>query len=278
MSSWKSQVAVAPSITDRAPMVAITETQTIIRDLRAAGALFDARNDAFAAGKGATCRDIADKLARFGSFASDAQRGYAAKLIEWSKPRGAKPVDAGALAVADQLVDAAKAYEARGDVKRADTCRDIAAKLIRFGSFASEAQQTYALQLASVAAPAMQTLAAKKSNELALPKLFDVMQRHAKLHMDHLTISRKNQDTLCWLSWDNQLVGKLHGGVAVVWPGKAGNAFNAVMALLAEIEADPLATAQKYGKLAGRCCSCGRDLTDPASIEAGIGPICAEKF
>jgi len=34
----------------------------------------------------------------------------------------------------------------------------------------------------------------------------------------------------------------------------------------------------KYGKLAGRCCSCGRELTDDDSIEAGIGPVCARKF
>lgn len=40
----------------------------------------------------------------------------------------------------------------------------------------------------------------------------------------------------------------------------------------------PLQTAMKYGKLAGRCCSCGRELTNDGSIEAGIGPICAGKF
>jgi len=38
--------------------------------------------------------------------------------------------------------------------------------------------------------------------------------------------------------------------------------------------ADPLAAAVATGKLTGRCCCCGRELTDPVSVERGIGPIC----
>lgn len=41
---------------------------------------------------------------------------------------------------------------------------------------------------------------------------------------------------------------------------------------------DPLSAAIKYGKVSGSCSCCGRDLTDPRSIERGIGPICATKF
>lgn len=56
------------------------------------------------------------------------------------------------------------------------------------------------------------------------------------------------------------------------------DAAGAARALLAEFEGAPLAAAMRYGKLSGRCCSCGRELTDPESIDAGIGPICAGKF
>lgn len=35
--------------------------------------------------------------------------------------------------------------------------------------------------------------------------------------------------------------------------------------------------AKRYGKELGRCSCCNRTLTDPASIEAGIGPVCAGK-
>jgi hypothetical protein len=41
---------------------------------------------------------------------------------------------------------------------------------------------------------------------------------------------------------------------------------------------DPLTAAIRYGKVSGECSCCGRELTDPQSIERGIGPICATKF
>jgi hypothetical protein len=36
--------------------------------------------------------------------------------------------------------------------------------------------------------------------------------------------------------------------------------------------------AKEFGALYGTCCVCGRTLTKEESIEAGIGPVCAEKF
>lgn len=42
--------------------------------------------------------------------------------------------------------------------------------------------------------------------------------------------------------------------------------------------ADPKAAAIAYGKKFGSCCICGRELSNPASVELGIGPICASRF
>lgn len=42
--------------------------------------------------------------------------------------------------------------------------------------------------------------------------------------------------------------------------------------------ADPLASAVAYGKKYGRCAVCHRELTDPESIERGIGPVCATRM
>ena len=39
-----------------------------------------------------------------------------------------------------------------------------------------------------------------------------------------------------------------------------------------------LEQAKEFGALYGTCCVCGRTLTDENSIEAGIGPVCANKF
>ena len=41
---------------------------------------------------------------------------------------------------------------------------------------------------------------------------------------------------------------------------------------------DPQAAAIAYGKKFGKCAVCARELSDPASIERGIGPICAENY
>lgn len=39
-----------------------------------------------------------------------------------------------------------------------------------------------------------------------------------------------------------------------------------------------LEEAKKFGQVTGTCCVCGRVLNNEASIAAGIGPICAQKF
>ena len=41
---------------------------------------------------------------------------------------------------------------------------------------------------------------------------------------------------------------------------------------------DPKGEAVKHGKLTGQCSCCGRPLTDPVSIELGIGPICLHNW
>ena len=47
---------------------------------------------------------------------------------------------------------------------------------------------------------------------------------------------------------------------------------------LKAIASDPLGSAMAYGISTGVCSCCGRVLTHPASIEKGIGPICAGHY
>lgn len=42
--------------------------------------------------------------------------------------------------------------------------------------------------------------------------------------------------------------------------------------------ADPHAAAVAYGHKFGSCSCCGRELSNPESVELGIGPICRERF
>lgn len=73
---------------------------------------------------------------------------------------------------------------------------------------------------------------------------------------------------------DDQYLGKIMDG-----------RFSRVRECDAETEAhvvriinDPKGEAIAYGQRTGNCCICNRELTNHASIDAGIGPICAEKF
>lgn len=47
---------------------------------------------------------------------------------------------------------------------------------------------------------------------------------------------------------------------------------------LKEMATDPIATAAKYGKLAGVCCFCHHPLTDERSTSVGYGPVCAKNW
>ena len=182
------------------------------------------------------------------------------------------------------LDKAAAVYALRGDSfaqGKAGICLDLVAKLEKYGSFASDKQREFAQKLITWSKPREEKPAMVADWGRPVPKLFKVMQRHAHFYADPLKLSRRNQDSLCWIIWNDQVVGKIEDERATVWKRKAeaaGTTALAVLAVIEQFEADPLGTAQKYGRESGRCCSCGRDLTDPESIASGIGPICATKF
>lgn len=73
---------------------------------------------------------------------------------------------------------------------------------------------------------------------------------------------------------NDQYAGKIVGGKFKA----TRQASASVLPRLQAIAADPLKEAVLYGKQTGSCCCCGRELTDPQSVEMGIGPICATKW
>ena len=58
----------------------------------------------------------------------------------------------------------------------------------------------------------------------------------------------------------------------------ARNTEDYILPALKRIAVNPLEAALSYGRRTGHCACCGRELTKHASIEAGIGPICQEKW
>jgi hypothetical protein len=73
---------------------------------------------------------------------------------------------------------------------------------------------------------------------------------------------------------DNQYLGKVFNGVFAPLDFTTKDEKDA----LVRIANDPKEAAVRWGRKTGKCSCCGRTLTNKSSIEAGIGPICANKW
>lgn len=69
----------------------------------------------------------------------------------------------------------------------------------------------------------------------------------------------------------------VYGDSARPWK-KAQHLTRQIRALGTLISADPMVAAAEYVKRSNRCFVCNRPLTTPASIAAGIGPVCAKNL
>ena len=73
---------------------------------------------------------------------------------------------------------------------------------------------------------------------------------------------------------DDQYLGKIMDGRFT----RARDCTAEQEAEIVRIASNPHAEAVAYGQRTGVCCICSRELTNHASIDAGIGPICATKY
>ena len=97
--------------------------------------------------------------------------------------------------------------------------------------------------------------------------------RAAGLSFSMAPLNSKNFGSV-YVKADGVYQGKIAGGTFM-----ASNACNpetpdAVVA----VAKDPRGEAIKHGKMTGACSCCGRKLSDPVSVELGVGPICLEKW
>lgn len=80
---------------------------------------------------------------------------------------------------------------------------------------------------------------------------------------------------------DRPTEGKFAGWTFVKWVRENGyeSALRKPQAerVLARIAENPMDALVAYGRRTGVCGVCGRKLTDPESVEQGIGPVCASK-
>ena len=102
-----------------------------------------------------------------------------------------------------------------------------------------------------------------------------------KLRFGDIVLSRAGDNGAnkgaVYIKVDGEYAGKLHGGYFL--PIKMNQLWRQeTFKRLKVILNDPLEQAVAYGRKFGSCCACGRTLTNHASIEAGIGPICGSRF
>lgn len=184
------------------------------------------------------------------------------------------------LSIAAELINASVKYKNFNNsygTSKAEVCKSIALKVTKYKSFASEAQRSFALSLIKEASTERPEY---KPQTYDYPNIARIIKGFAKLYYRNMVISKKNGVDLWFIMINNVCAGKMEGSTVVLWDGRlrnAGTNRDEVTKFLADFNADPMEAMKADGRRTGRCCCCGRELTDPDSIAAGIGPICEAK-
>ena len=84
----------------------------------------------------------------------------------------------------------------------------------------------------------------------------------------------KNAGAIYVKATSGDYLGKVQGGKFV----RSYTCDAVTEAEIVKVASDPAAAAVAYGKKYGQCSCCGKELSDPISVERGIGPVCATKF
>lgn len=112
--------------------------------------------------------------------------------------------------------------------------------------------------------------AAAKGNGIKKPKL-----RLGTFKFSLAPAHGVNAGAIYAIDADNdQYLGKIIGGKFLRVRDCTADQESRIVAVCA----DPKAAAIAYGRRTGNCCICGRELTNHASIDLGIGPICAGRM
>lgn len=150
--------------------------------------------------------------------------------------------------------------------------------------------------LTKVVAPGLSPLATKQVGNLSgLVAMFQKAKQHLKYPKIFLVVNGKPLE-LALLGQKSKTPGHIsvtdgmpygqnayYGKVSPEGELTPGRDLNEMMLLpvvdlLTSMAAQPEETAQKYGKLTGRCCFCNSKLTDEKSTAVGYGPVCADHF
>jgi hypothetical protein len=209
--------------------------------------------------------------------------------------------------IIQQLTEAATTFLAHRRPDKAEVCRDIAAKLRRYGRWASERQQQYGqaliAQARALAAGTSATAAARGEEQRAsAPEVGEAaLRRINELFAAALRAGLRRPKIRLRTAARRRIVltpgreGAVYvkaerfghltyiGTITPQGEFRRGSRFlsslhDEVLSLVRAFGTDPLREATAYGRATGSCCFCGRTLTDSRSVAMGYGPICAGHY
>lgn len=168
-----------------------------------------------------------------------------------------------------------------------DFYRELNAKLAEYGFLTENQLAAVQRGMAKMAARKAEKAAARAAaapvvDMTAIEKLFataiDNDIKRPIFRADGIEISRapatgRNAGAL-YVKAGGEYAGKITAGKFHSAYGAPQDTFQRLQA----VAVDPLAESVKYARRTGNCGMCGRQLVDPVSIRAGIGPICADNW
>lgn len=104
----------------------------------------------------------------------------------------------------------------------------------------------------------------------AATAVMDKIETKAQVVPGHYAIDGKHVEVKISKITKVAYVIKAGGYMPAKWPE--------TQAILADVAANGKAYAIAYAAATGKCGVCNTKLTDPKSVAAGIGPVCAKKF
>ena len=143
----------------------------------------------------------------------------------------------------------------------------------------SEKQIAWVHYLATQDVIDSQTPATVGEYQSLVQKMYDAVKnntRKLQVRLPGVTLSTVNQgvNVGCVYIYENQsYVGKITTLGELI-----GTVSEDVKNLLEDANDNLLQLAKIYGHETGNCSICGRTLSDPLSIQMGIGPVCAQRF
>jgi hypothetical protein len=273
-ANWKSAAAAA-IVTHEAPAAAPNTDAMLAAELinALAANTVAVRDVGFA-------QSLLNGWRRYGSF-TEKQRPHVARL---AGQQAAAPVE-GPDAPLARALEAAMPYLAPKDVSFATSLLEGFRK---FGSF-TDRQRPYAQSFANAFPASLEQApfekpasAPEKPAATLCPNICSKVNLNgfSRFTVGKLGLSLKNDGSVIWVKWDGRIAGSIDPATTAYRSSRrylADYALAQCLDALLKVEADPLAAARENGVLTGRCSCCGRPLTDPTSIEFGIGPICRER-